>query len=150
MQSKLLHETDGNTGSARTFAVVFEAGDEPADGLRAFADEHEISAARLSGLGAVRRATLAFFVPEKKEYDEIPVREQTEVLSLTGNVALHEGRPRLHAHAVLGRRDGETVGGHLLGATVRPTLEVMLVETPAALHRQMDEASGLPLIAMGE
>ena len=144
MQTKLLHETD----EARTFAVVFDAGDDPTDGLLAFAAEHDISAARLTGLGAFREAMLGFFVPETQKYEEIPVREQTEVLSLTGNIALHEGAPKLHAHVVLGRRSGEALGGHLLEATVRPTLEVMLTETPATLRREMDAASGLPLLTL--
>lgn len=142
MQTKLLHDT----GGVRTFAVVFDAGGDPTAGLLAFAREHEISAARLSALGAFREATLAFFNVETNEYEEIPVEQQTEVLNLTGNLALSGGQPKLHAHAVLGRRDGSTVGGHLLEATVRPTLEVMLVETPATLRREIDEATGLPLL----
>jgi predicted DNA-binding protein with PD1-like motif len=150
VQSKLLHETDGTTGSARTFAVVFDSGDDPADGLCAFAEEHDVGAAHLTGLGAFREATLGFYAPDTQEYERIPVREQAEVLSLTGNVARYDGAPKLHAHVVLGRRGGEAVGGHLMSASVRPTLEVTLVETPPALHREMDEASGLPLIALGK
>lgn len=144
MQTKRLHDT----GDAQSFAVVFDTGDDPTDGLLAFAREHEISAARLSAIGAFRRATLGFFSTESNEYEEIPVEEQTEVLSMTGNLALHEGQPKLHAHVVLGRRSGEALGGHLLDATVRPTLEVMLTETPATLHRKIDDATGLPLLAL--
>jgi predicted DNA-binding protein with PD1-like motif len=129
-----------------THAVVFEAGDEATDGLLRFAREQDLGAAHFTAIGAFREATLAFFNPESKEYEEIPVDEQTEVLSLTGNVARYEGEPKLHAHAVLGRRDGSTVGGHLMEAIVRPTLEVMLTEAPATLTRRIDDASGLPLI----
>ena len=146
VQTKLLHAS----GDARTFAVVFDTGDDPADGLRAFAEEHDISAAHLTGLGAFREATLGFYVPETQAYEEIPVRDQVEVLSLTGNVARYDGAPKLHAHAVLGRRGGGTVGGHLLEAAVRPTLEVMLTEMPATLQREMDDASGLPLLSLRE
>lgn len=141
MNAQLLHDD-----VERTYAVVFDAGDEVTGGLLRFAHEHDLSAARLTALGAFREATLAFFNPETKEYEEIPVTEQTEVLNLTGNIARHDGAPKLHLHAVLGRRDGSTVGGHLMDAVVRPTLEVMLTETPATLTRQIDETSGLPLI----
>ena len=51
------------------------------------------------------------------------VRVLTEVLSLAGDIALEGRQPKLHLHAVLGRRDGSTVGGHLLTGVVRPTLE---------------------------
>jgi predicted DNA-binding protein with PD1-like motif len=46
----------------------------------------------------------------------------------------------------LGKSDGAAIGGHLLKATVHPTLEVILEESPGYLQRRMDEATGLPLI----
>lgn len=47
-----------------------------------------------------------------------------------GDVALQDGKPKIHAHRVVGRRDGSTRGGHLIEAYVRPTLELMLVSLP--------------------
>jgi uncharacterized protein len=67
-----------------------------------------------------------------------------------GDLALNQGKPKLHAHAVLGRRDGSTVGGHLLEAHVRPTLEVLLTDSPGYLRRERDPASGLALIRIRE
>ncbi len=90
--------------------------------------------------------TLGYFDWETKEYQKIPVREQVEVLSLIGDVALKDGEPKVHAHVVVGRSDGSTRGGHLLEAHVRPTLEVILTESPAHLRKQIDEESGLALI----
>jgi predicted DNA-binding protein with PD1-like motif len=90
---------------------------------------------------------LAYFDWEKKDYLKNPVREQVEVVSLIGDVALApDGTPKVHTHAVLGRRDGTALGGHLLEAHVRPTLEVTLTETPRHLHRRHDPQSGLALI----
>ena len=143
MQSKLLQND-----ATRTFAVVLDPGEEVTEGLLRFAREHDLSAARLTALGAFERATLAFFDVDDRDYEEIPIDEQVEVLTLTGNITRHEGAPKLHAHAVLGKRDGTTRGGHLLEAYVRPTLEVMLVETPSHLERQMDEETGLPLLRL--
>jgi predicted DNA-binding protein with PD1-like motif len=59
------------------------------------------------------------------------------------------GAPKLHAHAVVAKSDGSAHGGHLLQGIVRPTLEVVLSESPAWLHREVDEATGLPLIRIG-
>jgi len=69
-----------------------------------------------------------------------------EVVSLVGDVALKDGQPKVHAHLVVAKRDGTAHGGHLMEAHVRPTLEVVLVETPKNLQRKFDEASGLALI----
>jgi hypothetical protein len=77
------------------------------------------------------------------------VPEQVEVLSLNGDIALDGAEPKVHAHTVLGRRDGSTVGGHLLEAHVRPTLEVILVESPGYLRKTCDRETGLALIDIG-
>lgn len=143
MNAKEISENRGQ----KTFALVFESGDEVVAGITNFARENGIDAASLTAIGAFSSATLGYFDIEKKGYEEIPVGEQTEVLSLIGDVALNGERPELHAHVVLGRRDGSTTGGHLLGACVRPTLEVVLVESPGHLKKRVDEKTGLALIA---
>ncbi|HSK40197.1 MAG TPA: PPC domain-containing DNA-binding protein [Arenibaculum sp.] len=135
-------------GEERSWAVVFATGDDPMAGLLDFARRQNLSAAHLSAIGAFERATLGFFDMERNEYHRIPVEEQAEVVSLTGNVTLKpDGSANLHVHAVLGRRDGQAVAGHLLEARVRPTLEVMVTETPAHLQRRHDPATGLDLLA---
>jgi len=70
------------------------------------------------------------------------------VLSLAGDIALDEGKPQVHAHVVVGKSDGTAHGGHLLEAHVRPTLEVILVESPQHVQRQTDRESGLALIRL--
>lgn len=141
MRHKILNE-----GQERTHALIFDTGDEPLALLQQFCEEQDITAARFTAIGAFRDATLGYFNWETKEYDKIPVREQVEVLSLIGDVALQDHKPKVHTHAVLGRHDGGTLGGHLLQAHVRPTLEVLLIESPAYLKRRMDAESGLALI----
>jgi predicted DNA-binding protein with PD1-like motif len=92
---------------------------------------------------------LGYFDWEKKNYERIPFAEQLEVLSLVGDIAREGKDAKVHAHIVLGRRDGSTCGGHLLEGKVRPTLEVMLTESPSELRRVHDPASGLALIDIG-
>ena len=144
MRSKIL-----NDGDERTIALVFDTGDEAMATLARFADEHGITAARLTAIGAFSRAVLGYFDWQRKDYERIPVHEQVEVVALVGDVALEDGRPKIHAHVVLGRRDGSTCGGHLLEGHVCPTLEVMLVQSPAHLARTADAESGLALIDIG-
>jgi predicted DNA-binding protein with PD1-like motif len=143
MRTKELERRDGQ----RTLLVVFDINDEVSDGLLATAREHQIEGAYFSAIGALSEVTLGYWEWKSKEYLRIPVREQVEVLSLTGNIALGpDGTPKVHAHVVISKRDGSAHGGHLLDARVRPTLEVMLVEVPKRLQRRLDMASGLPLL----
>jgi uncharacterized protein len=142
MRSRLIHAEGGE----KTFVLVFDEGDEVVSETTNFAGENTLDAATLTAIGAFSGATLGYFDIVRKEYEKISVEEQVEVLSLIGDIALNEGEPELHAHVVLGRRDGTTRGGHLLEAHVRPTLEVVLTESPDHLKKRTDEETGLALI----
>lgn len=141
MKHKVLNE-----GPERTIALIFEKGDEVISTLQRFAQEQGLDASRFSAIGALQGAVLGYFDWESKEYERIPVAEQVEVLSLNGDIALDGDSPKVHAHAVLGRRDGSCVGGHVLQATVRPTLEVLLIESPGYLRKTCNHEVGLALI----
>jgi len=143
MHSTLLAENDGK----RVFALVLDAGEEAFACISRFANEQTVSAASITAIGAFERATVGFFDFETTSYEEIPVDQQSEVLSLIGDVAEgDDGKASLHVHAVLGLRDGSTKGGHLLKATVRPTLEVIVTEMPGHLRRRKVEALGIALL----
>ena len=143
MKSKLLEPY-----GPKNFALVFDTGDEAMSGLISFANEHRLVGAHFTGLGAFSQVILGYYDWEKKEYLKIPVDEQVEVVSLIGDVALEKDQPKIHAHVVVGKRNGSTAGGHLLKAYVRPTLEIVLTESPAHLRREFDPASGLALIRL--
>ena len=146
MHHKLLHEHEGQ----RTFAVILETGEETMETLKRFIGDEKVSAAQITAIGAFSRATLAFFDWESKDYLRKEIDEQVEVASLIGDVALApDGEPALHIHVVLGRRDTSALAGHLFEAEVRPTLEVIIGESPAHLHKRTDPASGLALISAG-
>ena len=138
-----------NEGSERTYALVFDVGDDPIERLTAFAKAEQRDAARFTGIGAFSEAVLGFFDLQRKDCQKIALAEQAEVVSLVGDVALApDGAPQLHAHVVLAKRDGPAWGGHLISAKVQPTLEVMLVESPSHLQRRIDAATGLALIGL--
>jgi len=141
MQYKLIDGVD-----KVTYALIFDSGDEVMDILKTFANEHSLKASRITAIGAFSKAVLGYFDFSIKDYKKIPVNEQVEVVSLLGDIALYGDESKVHAHVVLGRSDGMAMGGHLLQATVHPTLEVILEEAPGYLQRRMDEATGLALI----
>jgi predicted DNA-binding protein with PD1-like motif len=144
MKSQLLHQADGQ----RTFALVFETDDEVIATLTAFAKRAQLKGSHFTAIGALRRAVVAFFDWKSKKYHHTEIAEQVEVLSLAGDIANKDGTPVVHAHVVLGKADATAHGGHLIEAQVRPTLEVVLVESPAHLQRQLDDETGLALIRL--
>jgi uncharacterized protein len=135
-----------DSGDTRTYVLVFSTGEQVTAPLLEFAQANGIDAASLTGIGAFERATLGYFDLQRRDYKRIPIDEQVEVVSLIGNVARGDDGPKLHAHVVVGRSDGTAQGGHLLEGFVRPTLEIVLTETPAHLRRRIDRATGLALI----
>jgi uncharacterized protein len=146
MKSKLI-----NDGPQKTYVLVLDKGDETVSSIESFVRKNGISAAQLTGIGAFSDTVLGFFDWETKNYRKIPVNEQVEVVSLLGDIALGpDGKPALHPHVVVSRADGMAMGGHLLEAHVRPTLEVVLTESPRHLHKRKDGESGLALIVAGE
>lgn len=141
MKSTLLEER-----GAKTYALVFDAGDEVVAEFDRFAAEHELSASHFTGLGAFSDAVLGFFDVEQRQYERVPIDEQVEVVSFVGDVTCDAKAQKVHAHVVVAKRDGTAHGGHLLCAHVRPTLEVVVTESPTHLHRETDAATGLALI----
>lgn len=132
--------------ATRTFALVFEEGDELLRDLNAFLIAEEINAASFTAVGAFERATIAYFDWQKKEYEKIPIDEQVEAVSIIGNVTLLNGTPSVHCHGVVSHRDGHTTGGHLMEGHVRPTIELFLNELPAQLHKTRRPQINLALI----
>jgi uncharacterized protein len=143
MKSKLISED-----AQRTYAVILDTGEEAVSCLTEFAREHRLSASQFTALGAFRDCVLGYFDWDKKDYTRIPIDEQVEVLALVGDIALNNGEPKLHPHVVVGKADGTAHGGHLLEAHVRPTLEVIVTESPAHLQRCSDPETGLALIRL--
>lgn len=131
----------------KVFALISETGDEIAVELKQFAKEQGLGGSSFKAIGALSRAKLGWFNWETKKYEPASVlNEQIELLSMIGDIALKDGEPQVHAHLVVGRKDGTAHGGHLLEAHVRPTCELILTESPAHMEKKIDPESGLALI----
>jgi predicted DNA-binding protein with PD1-like motif len=132
---------------AETRVVILETGEEAFAALTKFANDAGVAAASVTAIGAFEKATVGWFDFEKKTYKKIEVAVQCEVLSAIGDIAVgDDGKASLHIHVVLGLSDGTTRGGHLLEGKVRPTLEVVLTDTPAQLRRKKRADIGIALI----
>lgn len=134
----------------RTFLLVMDKGDEAFEQITGFAESHGVTAASLTAIGAASHAILGYFDRETSQYRYTSFDEQTEIASCIGDIADDRGKPALHAHVVLGRKDSTALAGHLKELHVFPTMEVVLTETPAHLRKRVDPQTGMVLISAGE
>jgi uncharacterized protein len=144
----MMHERLLTSDAERTWVLRPDRGMDAVVTIEAWAQRREVRAARVSAIGGFERAVLGWFDWEAKDYRRIHVGEQAEVVALLGDIAVDGDSVKLHAHAVLGHADGTAKAGHLLEGIVRPTLEVMVVESPALLARRHDPVTGLALLEL--
>jgi predicted DNA-binding protein with PD1-like motif len=142
MRVQLLSEEPGR----KVYAVIFSKGDEASSGLNEFAGTYHVTSAHFTAIGGVRGATFAWFSDERRMFKKIRIDSQVEVVSMIGDIALANGKPAVHAHAVVALSDGTTRGGHVIEARVWPTLEVMVTVEPLAMRKRLDQETGLSLI----
>jgi uncharacterized protein len=141
MHYKLLDE------HPKTYVLIFETGSELAAGLKRFAEEQKLRGSSFKAIGALSSVKLGWFNWETKNYQtSVALDEQVELLSMIGDIAERDGKPEVHAHVIVAKADGTAHGGHLLEAKVRPTCEVILIESAEHLQKQMDGESGIALI----
>ena len=124
------------------YVLRFETGDRLVASLAEFFRSRKIRAGTFTGIGSCRRAELGFFDPKTKKYAFKTFRGPREIAALVGNISLMDGRPFVHAHAVLAGRDFRAVAGHLREAEILAACEVVLTVLPRKIVRKRDEKSG--------
>lgn len=132
--------------TVREFLLICDKDEDLQPALLSFAKDNRVAAASFYAIGALRNATIAYWHPVRQLYEEIAVNEQVEVVSMTGNLAPSVDGTKMHAHIILGKRDGSTVAGHFLRGTVYPTLEVFLTAREVRVERKNDPETGLWLL----
>ena len=114
--------------------------------LEKFAATKDIRVGRIDVIGAVKKAVIAYYDQEKQEYGSLHYNEPLEILICSGNLSIRENIHRAHLHITFGRRDGTTLGGHLMPGTVIFAAEAVIEELKGPeLQRGFDSQTGLPL-----
>lgn len=133
---------DQNSGGV--YLLKLEIGDEVVRSVCEFAKRQEIRAATVSAIGGVADPVLGYFNLITKQYDEREFNGNFELIGLSGNIAMKDGEPFLHAHAVVGS-SLSVHAGHLVRATICVTGEFVITPLDCHLERQPDDATGLAL-----
>jgi predicted DNA-binding protein with PD1-like motif len=130
----------------RGFVGRLETGNDLVHEIERFCLEHDVLAAQVTVIGAVRHARYAYYEQDDHRYLELESDTHHEIVGFVGNVSLRDDRPFLHAHATFADAAGATVGGHLLRGTEVFAAEIMIREiVGVTLVRNPDEATGLAL-----
>lgn len=124
----------------------FERGEEFVAALAAFAKKEGIAAAAFVGIGAAENITIARFSPRIKGYEDLSVKDEFEIASLSGDISLKEGAPFVHAHAVLSDRNFKALGGHLKRCVISATCEVFFIPFTGRVSRRLDPTVGIHLL----
>ena len=120
-------------GPVRNFNLDFSRGDDPIAGLAEFAEVNHLTDCRFTAIGAFGSATLGWYDPDVRAYKKIEVPSEAEVVAMAGSIRMQNGKPFVHAHAVVAMPDGTTRAGHIIDAKVSLSLEVYLTSgTPSA------------------
>lgn len=137
-----------STQDGKHHVIILERGEDVIPALEKYCAEHKITAGVFTGIGAVNNIEIGYYDFEEREYHFRHEAGDFEVASMNGNVAVFEGKPFVHVHAVLSRCDKtlECIGAHIKRASVAVTLEVFLTEVDVSLTRVHDDFIGLKLL----
>jgi predicted DNA-binding protein with PD1-like motif len=130
-----------------TYLIRLEKGESVMKKLHEFCEKEGIRSGHFSGIGGLEWLEIAYYkIEDKKYHSKVFDRPPMELLSLKGNVSVHEGKTKIHAHVLVGDRKFKVFGGHLKDGVVLPTCEIVLTRFGEIVERKMDSETGLPLL----
>ncbi len=126
----------------------FMRGEDVLEVLPRFCEENKIHAAALYGIGAVKGITFGYLDGDSMKFVLTKNDELLELLNMTGNVALVEGKPKIHMHATLSDRSNKAFGGHVTSVIVGVAIEAHLVLHDIEAEKKPDDFSGLNILSL--
>ncbi|WP_297487989.1 PPC domain-containing DNA-binding protein [Thermococcus sp.] len=102
----------------RNFLFRVPEGRELLGFINDFAEEHNVLIGSVFGIGSLRNPKIGYFDEKAGEYRVNELSGLYELVSLSGNISLRDGKPFAHIHVALGGPDGGLYGGHLVEGEV--------------------------------
>ena len=78
--------------------VSINTGEKVVETLKEFCKDNNIKLGTISGIGAVKKATIGFYNLETKKYYPKELNGDYEITSLLGNISTMNGEVYLHLH----------------------------------------------------
>lgn len=111
-----------------------------------FCQKSSIQMATFSAIGAVSSFTIGAYDQKQQVYVTATETASFEIVTCVGNVSLMDGNPVVHAHIVIGDKQGKLIGGHLFSETIVFAGEISLQALAGKpLERSYDDKTGLSL-----
>ena len=130
------------------YIVRLSRGEEIVATLTEFADTVDLKSGFVTGLGAICDVELGLYDLENREYVRKKFDGEYELINLTGNFSILDGRPFLHAHITIADSECRPSAGHLFSANVAVTGEFLVTSTGVEVVRKLDEETGLNLLEL--
>ena len=135
---------------SREFIIRLERDEDVLPTLVAFCEQKAIRSGVFQGIGAVKDSKIGYYDLATKKYGQKEYPAEMEVASMTGNVAIVDGKPFIHCHAVLSGiaagTENQPIGGHVFETKVAVTLEIRLTAFNGSIERALDNEIGLKLL----
>jgi predicted DNA-binding protein with PD1-like motif len=135
------------TTSGNISVLSFARGEEVFESLLKYCTDNHIKGGLFTGIGAADELEIAYYHLPTKTYERKNISEEVEIVSLTGNVGVLEGKTALHIHGIFSKRDLSTFGGHLFKLRISGACELQFISLPSPLNRAYDEETGLNLLS---
>ena len=135
-----------NVATGNLNFIKLDKGEDVLGVISSFSIEKNVRSGFLTGIGVVKDVELGYFDVATKNYEVKRFEGEYELLSMMGNIAIADGKPSPHIHVTLSSRDFKCFGGHLLGASVGVTCEIVLAITEMNVERIYDAETGLKLL----
>lgn len=129
------------------YVMVLKQGDNIMQELEKFVLEEKIPSANFTGMGFVN-ITFGFYDKRSKTYVPKDFKD-VELASMHGTIAFKDAMPSIHAHGVAADKSFQTVGGHILEATVSTgSVEIFIVNHNKMFNRKKDETLGADVLRL--
>lgn len=121
-----------------TIVIRLEIGEEIISTIADVCNKEGVTGAYFTGIGATGHVRFGAGNEIEGKYEVTEINEKMEIVHLTGDVAMKEGKCMPHAHVVLAGQGGKTiVGGHLEEGTIFSTADIFIVKLEGVLNKKL-------------
>lgn len=126
-----------------TIVLRLEIGEEIVESVKEVCARHNVKAAHITGIGALKKTVVGVFNMDTKVYKSNEYNCFMELTALCGNSSVMNGESYIHLHASLTDESGRAFGGHLNEGVVGATAEIFITVLGGTIERVHCGETGL-------